>query len=67
MQYQSILLSTKHVFTFSFHACIRTVCVYGLIPSTTSIRTNAPSDTRSAEDTSEEKSTCPGESSRLIK
>ena len=53
--------------TFSAQAYLITVCVYGETPSLTSTRTNPPSDILNALLTSLEKSTCPGESTRLIK
>src|SRR6266850_4005611 len=48
-------------------ACRRTVSVCTHTPSTQSTTTRAPSVTRRAAVTSEEKSTCPGESIRLIR
>lgn len=48
-------------------ACLRTVSVYTQTPSTQSTTTRAPSVTLRAAVTSDEKSTCPGESIRLIK
>ncbi len=63
----SILLSTNTALTLSSHACFRTVCVYGLTPSSTSTMTTAPSDSLNALLTSLEKSTWPGESIRLIR
>ena len=63
----SILFRTRQSFTFSDHACFMTVCVCGETPSFTSTITRPPSDIRRALLTSVEKSTCPGESIRLIK
>ena len=63
----SILLSTRQSLTFSAHAYLMTVCVYGDTPSLTSTITRPPSDIRSALLTSFEKSTCPGESMRLTR
>lgn len=51
----------------SVNACRRTVSVWTQTPSTQSTTTRAPSVTRRAAVTSEEKSTCPGESIKLIK
>src|SRR5271170_1726386 len=48
-------------------ACRRTVSVWTQTPSTQSTTTRAPSVTRRAAVTSEEKSTWPGESIKLIK
>ena len=63
----SILLRTRTVFTLASQAYRMTVRVYGLTPSTTSIITIAPSERLTAELTSMEKSTCPGESIKFIK
>ena len=51
----------------SVRACRRTVSVWTQTPSIQSTTTKAPSVTRRAAVTSEEKSTCPGESIKLIK
>mmetsp|Transcript_42535 Transcript_42535/g.49670 ORF Transcript_42535/g.49670 Transcript_42535/m.49670 type:complete len:208 (-) Transcript_42535:37-660(-) len=62
----SILFSTRQVLIFSSHACLSTVKDCGEIPSTTSMRTRAPSESLRAEETSLVKSTWPGESIKLI-
>ena len=51
---------------FSVIAYLNTVSVYTQPPSTQSTTTKAPSVTLRAAVTSDEKSTCPGESIRLI-
>jgi len=63
----SSLLSTRQVLTLACHAYLITVCVYGETPSTQSIMTRAPSESITAELTSTEKSTWPGESIKFIK
>jgi hypothetical protein len=63
----STLLTMRTGFIFSCIACLSTVSVYTQTPSTVSTTTNAPSVTLRAAVTSEEKSTCPGESIKLIK
>jgi len=60
-----LIISTGLI--LSAKACLNTVSVCTHTPSTQSITTSAPSVTLSAAVTSEEKSTCPGESIRLIK
>ncbi len=64
---RSTLLMNKTGVTFSFNACLRTVSVCGIAPSTASTTTTAPSTARIALVTSPPKSTCPGVSMRLIK
>ena len=51
----------------SYIDCLNTVSVCTHTPSMVSITTNAPSVTRRAAVTSDEKSTCPGESIKLNK
>ena len=51
--------------TFSSQAWRSTAWVWMHTPSTASTTTKAPSDRRAAVETSEQKSTCPGESIRL--
>ncbi|KAH7861500.1 hypothetical protein Vadar_026977 [Vaccinium darrowii] len=67
MLYVSILLIVKTGRILSHNPCRRTVSVWTQTPSTQSITTSAPSVMRRAAVTSEEKSTCPGESIRLIR
>mmetsp|Transcript_23123 Transcript_23123/g.49247 ORF Transcript_23123/g.49247 Transcript_23123/m.49247 type:complete len:203 (+) Transcript_23123:718-1326(+) len=64
---RSHLFTKRHGFTRSCKACRSTVSVCTAHPSMQSTTTMAPSVMRSAAVTSEEKSTCPGESIRLIK
>ena len=52
---------------FSVNAYLNTVSVYTQTPSTQSTTTKAPSVTLNAAVTSEEKSTCPGESIKLMR
>ena len=65
--YLSILLTINTGTIFSAIACLNTVSVYTLTPSTQSTTTKAPSVTLKAAVTSDEKSTCPGESIKLIR
>ena len=53
--------------TPSSHACRSTAAVCTHTPSTTSTTSSAPSLSRTAEETSEQKSTWPGESIRLTR
>ena len=62
----SSLLNTKHGFNRSSHACRNTACVCTHTPSTTSTSTKHPSLNLAAVETSEQKSTCPGESINVI-
>mmetsp|Transcript_86111 Transcript_86111/g.240795 ORF Transcript_86111/g.240795 Transcript_86111/m.240795 type:complete len:215 (-) Transcript_86111:292-936(-) len=61
----STLFKKRQVFTRSRQACRSTVRVCASTPSTTSTRISAPSAKRAAVDTSEVKSTWPGESIRF--
>mmetsp|Transcript_12142 Transcript_12142/g.40014 ORF Transcript_12142/g.40014 Transcript_12142/m.40014 type:complete len:207 (-) Transcript_12142:210-830(-) len=64
---RSILLRTRSEVTPSSHACRSTAAVCTHTPSTTSTTSSAPSLSRTAEETSEQKSTWPGESIRLTR
>mmetsp|Transcript_93931 Transcript_93931/g.303401 ORF Transcript_93931/g.303401 Transcript_93931/m.303401 type:complete len:203 (+) Transcript_93931:2076-2684(+) len=64
---RSTLFTKRHGFTRSASACRSTVSVCTAQPSMQSTTTIAPSVIRRAAVTSEEKSTCPGESMRLIR
>mmetsp|Transcript_108479 Transcript_108479/g.302514 ORF Transcript_108479/g.302514 Transcript_108479/m.302514 type:complete len:213 (-) Transcript_108479:2-640(-) len=64
---RSTLLTKRQGFTRSARDCRSTVSVCTAQPSMQSTTTMAPSVMRRAAVTSEEKSTCPGESIRLIK
>ena len=64
---RSILLRTSTGTTRSSHACLSTACVCVHTPSTASTTSSAPSLSRAAADTSEQKSTWPGESIRLTR
>ena len=52
---------------FLLFTCCNTTLVCGWTPSTTSTSTTPPSQILTAVETSPEKSTCPGESIRLIR
>mmetsp|Transcript_19286 Transcript_19286/g.65032 ORF Transcript_19286/g.65032 Transcript_19286/m.65032 type:complete len:254 (-) Transcript_19286:118-879(-) len=64
---RSILLRTRSGVTPSSHACRSTAAVCTHTPSTTSTTSSAPSLSRTAEETSEQKSTWPGESIRFTR
>ena len=63
----STLFMNKTGLTLSLNACLMTVSVWGIIPSTAQTRTIVPSIALIALVTFPPKSTCPGVSIRLIK
>ena len=63
----STLLMNNTGLTFSLKACLNTVSVWGMIPSTAHTTTTAPSTALIARVTSPPKSTWPGVSIKLIK
>ncbi|OPZ41742.1 MAG: hypothetical protein BWY93_02191 [Euryarchaeota archaeon ADurb.BinA087] len=64
---RSTLLMKRTGRTCSLSACLSTVSVWGMVPSTASTRTTAPSTARIARVTSPPKSTCPGVSIMLMR
>ena len=63
----STLFMNKTGLTLSFRVCLRTVSVWGIIPSDAQHNTIAPSTALIALVTSPPKSMCPGVSIRFIK